>query len=297
MNEFVAADPASCESSAELRLLLSYFGPYTGRYLAAYPASWAKDLAQHAEALGPVEAERFKTLVRRAVERMAVVNNPTLRWEQNESWISNFKQIQRERPKEFFFGVVKRLDRCHGLPTIDDVDLSPTADEAIEASPPEFVRVSRTLLLASPELTFIDPYLNPCRKDRLEVLSALLAVISKGKCKMVTCWARDSEITGLRSGHTWDEIKKSIKEVSSIFVKQGGRFNYRLLDDLTTTHKMHARYLLSLKGAIRFDQGFQRLTKGKKIDVSPVGKTVHEELITRYIEGNSGMNPVREITF
>ena len=52
MNEFFAADPASCENSADLRFLLANFGPHAGRYLAYYPSTWAEVIKRRCDELG-----------------------------------------------------------------------------------------------------------------------------------------------------------------------------------------------------------------------------------------------------
>jgi len=171
MNEFFAADPLSCENSGDLRYLISHFGPNAGRYLAAYPESWADEIRTRCEALGPIEAERVKLLLRRARERTALLRKATLPWDERRDWLGNYRSVLRQRPGEFASAVVPRSVQDRDVITIDDLELSPTADESIEAIAKEYVRVSKTLLLLSPELVFVDPYLNPCNSDRQDAES------------------------------------------------------------------------------------------------------------------------------
>lgn len=56
---------------------------------------------------------------------------------------------------------------------------------------------------------------------------------------------------------------------------------------------MPPRYLVSVKGGIRFDQGFQRLSRGRRNDVSPLGSTLHDEVLKTYQEGVHDMEIVR----
>jgi hypothetical protein len=46
--------------------------------------------------------------------------------------------------------------------------------------------------------------------------------------------------------------------------------------------------MISIKGGIRFGQGFQRLSKGRN-DVSPLGVAVHQDLIKTYHDGEQDM--------
>jgi hypothetical protein len=293
MNEFFAADPLSCENSGDLRYLISHFGPNAGRYLAAYPESWADEIRTRCEALGPIEAERVKLLLRRARERTALLRKATLPWDERRDWLGNYRSVLRQRPGEFASAVVPRSVQDRDVITIDDLELSPTADESIEAIAKEYVRVSKTLLLLSPELVFVDPYLNPCNSDRQDVLVEMFRLAGRGKCRRITCWARDSEIVGDRR-RSWDEVRAAIEKIlTAAEWPEDREFRYLLVDDATCRSKMHPRYLISIKGGIRYDQGFQRLPKGRRNDVSPLGSALHDEVLRTYQEGEHDMEIVR----
>lgn len=293
MNEFFAADPASCENSADLRFLLGHFGPLTGRYLAEYPVTWAEEIEKHCAQLGSVEAERLKLLVRRAREKSALLRDAALPWNTGFGWIKNYRDLVRQRPSVFAAAVLARSAKIDGFPSIDDLDLSPTADELIEGSAQEYARVSKMLLRISPELHFIDPYLNPCKKDRRDVLIELFAIATKGKCRKITCWASEGKVVGERS-HSWEEVGEALNDILGQANWPTERvFRYVLVDDATARTKMHARYVLSIKGGIRFDQGFQRLPSGRRNEVSPIGEKPHEELIKTYHEGAHDMKVER----
>ena len=66
-------------------------------------------------------------------------------------------------------------------------------------------------------------------------------------------------------------------------------FKYLLVDDDQSSSRMHARYLFSIKGGIALDNGFQRLSSGRKVTVSPIGKAVHEELLRTYLDQDNDM--------
>ncbi|MCW2311308.1 hypothetical protein M2244_001036 [Rhodoferax antarcticus] len=53
---------------------------------------------------------------------------------------------------------------------------------------------------------------------------------------------------------------------------------------------MHGRYLLSIKGGIRLDQGFQQLPTGRKVEVGPIGKIVHDGLLEIFFDYKHDMN-------
>jgi hypothetical protein len=80
-------------------------------------------------------------------------------------------------------------------------------------------------------------------------------------------------------------------------LKPGREIEMILVDDESRQTKMHGRYLLSMKGGIRFDQGFQKLPEGRHVDVGPVGKNTHDALLDIYGDGKHDMQVAERLTF
>lgn len=295
MNELFAAEPSSCENAAELRRLLDLFGPYAGRYLAAYPADdWRQQVHELFRSRGDVEEERARPVLRRARERTAVLGNDSLPWDPAKPWISNAVQLMDSQIPRFRGVVAARLTQflaSPGLYTLDTLELSPTADEKIKATAEEYARVSRTLLVVSGELLFVDPYLNPCSKDVFPVMEEMLKVVAKksSRCERIVCWVRKVAILD-KDGRSIKDVVESLRElIRRAGLNRDFRFEYLLVDDKECPDHMHGRYLLSVKGGIRFDQGFRQLQRGRKVDISPVGSKVHADLLRTYLEGQHKM--------
>ena len=70
-----------------------------------------------------------------------------------------------------------------------------------------------------------------------------------------------------------------------------------LIDDESRQTKMHGRYLLSIKGGIRFDQGFQKLPEGRHVDVGSIGKNTHDALLDIYCDSKHDMQVVERLAF
>lgn len=68
-----------------------------------------------------------------------------------------------------------------------------------------------------------------------------------------------------------------------------------IVKDDASTMKMHGRYLLSVKGGVRIDQGFQVLPKGRQVEVGPVGPKIHEDLLQIYVERKNDMKVLKQI--
>lgn len=296
MNEFYAAEPTVCDSSAALKLLLGYFGPYAGRYLAAYPVNWVEFVAQHHETRGPVEQERIKTLLRRAKENSAILLNKNLPWDGSHTWLDNAVKLLGFTPPRLS-GVIAQdgMGLAHPVSSLSELDIPPTSEERIEGFADEYARVCRTMLIISPELHFIDPYLDLRKTKNKKVMEALLAFLRSGsgsKCKRIVIWARASNFsTGVNLSKTiLDDIRNELEVLCrKSGVPPGFVAEYVFVRDEDRDSKMHGRYLLSIRGGVRLDQGFESLPKGRKVDVGPLGKCTHEELLAVYHEGKHDM--------
>lgn len=58
---------------------------------------------------------------------------------------------------------------------------------------------------------------------------------------------------------------------------------------------MHGRYVLSIRGWVRLDQGFQQLPAGRQVDVGPVGKVIHNQLLDIFFDAKHDMQVVEKI--
>lgn len=290
MNELFAADPLVCAHASDLKLLLASFGPFTGRYLANYPTNWGVQVEKLFENVGEVEGAKILTLLRRARESNTLVTRANLLWDSEKEWLANAEPFLSATPP-VFDGLVARQTKPPTTHQLHELDLPPTADERIAGSAAEYARISKILLLLSPEIVLVDPYLNPLKSDYFTVLKALFELAAKGKSQKITLWARASKV--LTSGNP-QTIKTDLEErlrqlTRHANFKPGRGVEMVLVDDESRQTKMHGRYLLSIRGGVRLDQGFQRLPEGRQVDVGPVGKTVHGDLLDIYFDGKHDM--------
>lgn len=287
MNELYAADPNCCIRASDLKLLLNSFGPYTGRYLANYPSDWIQRIETQSDRLGDVELARIKTLLRRAKDSLKIVTRSNLAWIDSVPWLDNATQHLNTA----FDALIARESRPPSIFDLDELDLPPTAEERVLGIASEYIRVIKILALLSPELLLIDPYLNPLKRAYSQVLTSLFELIAKGKSEKVTLWSRASEVYGSANQASIDrDLYEFLKRlVTSSGFKPGRQVEMILVEDETSKSKMHSRHLLSIKGGVRLDQGFQQLPTGRKVNVGPDGQAIHNELLDIYLDGQHDM--------
>lgn len=289
MNEQFASEPSALRGHIALKVLLDKFGPYTGRYLAAYPSNWKALVVALNEELEPCEASKVSTLLRRAKEEMQIVGGSRLPYEASETWLDNAKRLLENRPRRQLAGAVIAPrdipELYHDVFELGDFQPPATAEERIDASVKEFLRVSHTILITQSEIGFIDPYLNPCNPNVLNVVGAMIEMASKGCCESIRIWARSSEVL---KDNSIADVRAALDSVLPNSCTNGLRLEFNFIEDKRGSDRMHARYLLSLQGGIRFDQGFQQLRGSRKVDVLPLtSKILCEEIWRTYFEGRN----------
>lgn len=281
MNERYAAEPTGCDSAFELKHLLEKFGPTTGRYLGKYPSrAWETLLRGHVARWKDIEQAKAMTLLRRANEAHALVRTAGIPYEERETWVQNVTRVQRSLNR--FDGVVVSRPNCGPFPSIEDFELPPTAAEPVAAKAAQYVRASSTLLVASPELHFIDAYLDPADRDKRVVLVEMLRAAKSGRCQSAHLWVRADRLKRSK-----DETAVTIRAIAGEAGFTSPRTVYlHAFVDACRSVKVHDRYLLSLYGAIRFEHGFQELSGKRTASVSPESAASHLQLVRVFMEGH-----------
>ncbi|MBL0354002.1 MAG: hypothetical protein IPP03_15605 [Dechloromonas sp.] len=292
MNELFAADPGAFLHPSDLRFALEKFGPEAGRYLGEYPSDWVLRVEQSVPAVSPVEQARISTCLRRAIERLKLIPNRSFPFDLRRSWEDNAFELLKP-PNPCFDAVIIGHEGGHSAAlTLDSLDLPPTAEEKIEGIPREFVRVCKTIALFSPEIVMVDPYVNPCKQNAVSVLRPLLQQIARGRCERVLICARYDSVIGTRQS-TEEELREALRKLrADAQLPLACSLEYALFEDSQSASRMHARYLFSIKGGVRLDQGFQKLPSGRKVDVGPISPVLLHELIDIYVEGRHDMQEV-----
>ena len=291
MNELFAAEPSACRTASELRELINKFGPASGRYLALCPDTWRVLVAKAFASATQLEQIRIGELLLKAKRDRVTVSDPALPYDNAKTWVENILPLLAPPLGKPLDGIVVSapIAETLGCFTLDSLDLSPTAEEQMPVTPADFVRVSRALLRSSPEICFIDPYCRPYRTDTRPVLRSMLQEIALSKCVRVVLYAQEKIVIG-NSGMTVSDVQSDLqllrKEAS---LPPKCELELRLLDDDGCRVRMHARYLLSVRGGIRFDRGFQTPSGIKRMDVVPLSPATHRQLMLDYVSGDHDM--------
>lgn len=297
MNELYGVSPDACPSAGELRLLLAAFGPAAGKYILAYPGFpvWRDHLLAAFTSAGDIERERIKTILMRAQQNHALLDRRNLTWHDHLDWARNALKVWATTGAEFkqiYFSdaAFEQLQASEAQAAMacaarvsDPAPFTP-ADGQIESSPQNYWNIAKILCSISSELHFVDPYLNPGKADRRRVLGKFVQELGKlSKTQSVFMWSRWDALANSQGKVDEKALEQALKDwVRDSNTSKKLSIQLNLVDDRTSSEKLHARYLLTEKGGIKFDQGFQELGAGRLNVVSPVGTDLHQNLYPKF---------------
>lgn len=294
MNDLFGLAPNAYSSAREIRLLMGSFGPQSSRFILTFPQypEWRKRLLSQFETAGDIEKERIKSVLNSAKDKHALIDKGNLGFNESLSWTENAIQVWKDGGdfKKIYVSddehqsISKGANSCF-LPVLlaaSEPEPFTASDEQIDTAPQSYWRSSKILCSISQEIHFIDPYLNPLKRDFKGIFSLFLQELcKKKKVSTVNFWVREKLIIDSHGDSAESEIKELIiSSISGATHKMSVNFN--LLKDETATDKLHARYLLSECGGIKFDQGFQKLPEGRTNMVSPIGFDLHQTLFQKF---------------
>ena len=287
MNEWYTVDPKNFATSRELDFFLRQFGPEAGRYLMSVPTEW-RERVIHSFSPGTLEHKRAIDTIARALKRGVLFNSSSApNSNDGNPWIELAAECFKSKPSLMEAYIASNAELVEaGLPeampvvAYDDLELAPSAQETIKADPIEFARVCERLVNMGHEIIFVDPFLDLSRDDNYAVVSEILRRRAVYRPTAVNFWVRASEIANPK---IIEERARDLKDQRdgrgelSVFV--------RAIEDTRATDRLHGRYLLTVRGAILVDQGFQRLSRNRTTHVSPVASEALGTLQRKFITG------------
>ena len=294
MNEWYTADPKNFATSRELEFFLRQFGPEVGRYLMSLPIEWRQRVLEGFPK-DTLEQKRAKDAIARALKRGVLFNSSVPQCGADEiSWLRMAAGYFRSKPSLIDGYIANSTELActeapENMPVVayDDFELPPSAQETIRAQPDQFARVSERLVNTAHEIVFVDPFLDLSRDDNYVVVSEILGRRAVSRATAACFWVRSSEVAG----------RSVIEErVRDLIERRDGRgklsITVRAVEDARARDRLHGRYLLTIRGGILVDQGFQRLRRSRTTHVSPVASSALSDLQRKFISDDNDLRVV-----
>lgn len=278
MNELFAIEPTAFVDHRDLKFLLARFGFSEGRFVAEYPKRWIRLVFDHLSTLPDVERSRAVALLQKYKEdRLLPSGSPYL---QEMSWIENAQATKKS-------GQVADVivAREHGgiFPT-PDVDIEYFHDRGgrtanVLSIAEEYASAASILLRLSHEVAIVDPYIHSRpTKGYQRVIESMATQAAKGKCRSFIIFSLDDG-TGL------DRTEVVVRQFFASVCKLGISVKYVVLRDQGSEDAdNHGRFMISSKGAMQFDKGFEEEGTPRYRKVSILDSPMHKHLYSQYLE-------------
>lgn len=252
MNERWGVDPQAGEDERDWRFVMSKFGPYTGRYIIQYPASWVQIVKSYADTLPDPRGASLKRIIDIAIQEKKILRLPgTKKLKEGKSWLSS---IQEDR--EIFHSIkdlILRRGTDSGYVDIDNFNPPAVVSKKKNGlNAIDFLEECEALILLSPSLYFTDPYFNPTNPQHYKIMNSLLNSALKGRCESVDIWILESKI---RFSATDEELAQWIRMRENKTNSNPGTIRLHLVDN--DLKDFHDRYIFNEYGGISFTRGFQ----------------------------------------
>lgn len=290
----VIIDPTFAAEWRDVSDFLNEFGPYNGRYVPSYPYDWEKRLKKHIEELdlSPVKKLEMLTKIREQAPFCTVPAKWA--WDDAKTWKDNCKLANVPTDTSIVIGDAYDPQPFYAWQdAIDEIRASRTRSFAFSGSIAEYSELCRPLLLASPAVYLVDPYLNPFDFET-EMLLRNLFQMMKGSCcyslEIIRRWPFTEIVSSSSEPQNIDSqsIEQTLTKSYQSIVPKGRSFKLHCVVEGRGNNalRMHDRFFLTKHGGLNFGHGFKIVGKELPHKNAFVVDAEHLNLIKKtYIDG------------
>jgi len=265
-----ALQPEVINCWARLQLFFDQFGIDRGRVISHFPGKWKLQVHKACRHLPAIEKKKIE-------ERLIQIDSKLVRgpqYDETKEWLINAEEAQA-RLRRFRAIISESNPRDH-----EDVVLPDEVEEAhpkwtimrddqIDRKGAAICRCCEPLIRISREFLIIDPHIDPNKRKWRCGLENLMHRIHRQRpsAKRVEIHTRLHDGFGTGRRETAAEFRKKCLDELPRILLPGKDLVIVAWSQLPNSLKMHARYLLTERGGIGFDSGFDEGSPGEKNDV------------------------------
>lgn len=265
-----AVEPTALARWNPLWQALDQFGIAHGRLISQFPKKWQRLVYEATDKCPPMER---KTLEVRLEQLKTKLLSSRRAYDAGRSWRENASAQMASSP---FHAIIQSDNPANVAFILTEVDLhagnprwNVSTQRSVERRPSEMSACIAVLCRLSRELVFVDPHFSTDRRFT-EVLQEFIRV---------------AHLDGQRfqriEFHTGTKIPKAILEQECARwvaprIPSGIALRFCLWSERVGGEKLHARYVLTERGGIRFDVGLDSGDAGQTTDISLLTDGLHE---------------------
>lgn len=280
IHEF-ALDPEALSNWPSFRYIVGKFGIPQGRLISRFPKEWIRLVHDASSGASTIERHRITEALSQIKEKMI---NTDRSYERNTTWIENAKRSHRENP---FRLIISKAENANNTSIVDADTLSDgTAGWNVDSGPvprnaKSIADAVRGLVSCSKVLVFVDPHFS-CSRRHLKPLEAMLGTATNLKSFQrieyhLACGAATDDF--------FETKLKGMDRLQSLL--GGAELKFFRWDTVEKRDAMHARYVLTERGGLRFDYGLDEGSDGETTDVSFLSREEHRIRFAQYCSDSS----------
>ncbi len=281
MNEVIAVEPKAFKDASEFLGFISQFGFHQGRFIGSYPTKWIRHVMKHLDA-NASDLERATAIehIKRDITFGNRILNVAAPLDQTPAaWLENASKGKRDGIFQDVIVGRGNSSEFQSFPIPPDYFDKFPRNQRVLSDPNGYGDVAKILLSTSYEIAIFDPFLSKGRDTWRVVLDKFSSIAAKGGiCERFNIFTLEDRTDSPQATRKWaNSFYTNVRKHVNVT-------HYVLRDEGNIDADDHPRYLISIKGALHFDKGFESDSPPRKRQVSVVDKALHDELCKQFLE-------------
>jgi hypothetical protein len=291
LHEYAVEPQAIGTDWQTLRYIVEKFGFDRGRLISDFPKHWTRYVYEAANGMSDIQKARVTEVLNSAKQRNAIVRfgrvyNPEL-----GNWLTNALSDHRRVPFHAILAAAVREGADYVL-CVDDIH----EDSPLMAVPTDF-SIARDvdsltttfggLLRIGSRIVFVDAFFDPFNTRQKQLYSRCLNIIrnANGQASCEIHYRYDED--GLRESFTNATLEDHAQSLFGDIIPEGMTVSIFCWKEKDGGEDFHARYLLTEKGGIRVDAGFEPVGAHQHTDVTLMDLGLAESHLVSFSRGST----------
>ena len=265
-----AVEPQAIGSSWQtFRYVIEKFGFDKGRLVCQFPTSWFSDVYQAAKSLPPVQKKRIEVSLNQAKVRKNKVVRCGRPYDPSPgTWLENALVEHRREP---FHAIIAAENPggdeavlCTDELNEDHVLMAVPHECAVPRDVKSLVAALYEMLCFGSRIVFVDPFFDLYNSRHQSIIVKCLDVVKQRNSGAICeVHYRDRE-----RGHSNVELERDAAVLFKDIIPEGMMLKVFCWREKDQGEDFHARYLLTDKGGIRVDAGFEPIGAHQRTDMA-----------------------------
>lgn len=267
-----ALDPETLTDWPTVRYLLDQFGAPNGRLISQFPKHWKRLAYEACRDSSPIDKKRIEERLVHCEKKLTRTGRP---FDSCEGWIENAFRSHAERPFRLILSHAGNVSRC----AVDVTEVGPETPGWLPDSAPvartaeELAMTALPLIFGAKQMILADPHFS-CAARHCKPLERIVALVHQYSNVRIIHYhllAKKATPDYFRTALAGDRlswVRAALKDRQIHFFRwkqrEGGE-------------AFHARYILTDRGGLNYEQGLDEGSDGEHTDVHRMDDDLYQK--------------------